>query len=138
MKHDIKFHNDIPEHIKKFCDEEFQKISMKAIGDARHYFTFEMKDGKKTIGAAHGYNYGPDLIIQQVILTEDNRGKGMGTHFMEKIENLARERGCTKIWVDTMDYQAPEFYVRLGYEEAVEIKNYRRNHSRIFFKKHLG
>lgn len=137
MKHDIKFYNEVPKHIRQFCDDEFQKISMSAIGDARHYFTFEMKDGGETIGAAHGYNYGPDLIIQQVILKEEYRGKNLGTLFMEKIENLARERNCQKIWVDTMDYQAPEFYIRLGYDQAVEIKNYRRNHSRIFFSKLL-
>ncbi|NNE00205.1 MAG: GNAT family N-acetyltransferase, partial [Pirellulaceae bacterium] len=47
---------------------------------------------------------------------EDHRGRGLGTAMLVCAETEAVRRGCRYAYVDTMDYQAPEFYRRNGYK----------------------
>lgn len=44
------------------------------------------------------------------------RGRGIGTELVRRAEAEATRRGCKYAYVDTMSYQAPEFYQRLGYQ----------------------
>jgi ribosomal protein S18 acetylase RimI-like enzyme len=51
------------------------------------------------------------------------------THFCRLCQN------CIKAFVDTMSFQAPEFYQRLGFEEIVRIKDFYQGYDRIFYSK---
>ena len=35
---------------------------------------------------------------------------------MQQLENAAREQGAVEAWVDTLEWEAPEFYRKQGYE----------------------
>ena len=41
------------------------------------------------------------------------------------------------IWLDTFDFQAPEFYKKLGFSQFGEIVDYPPGHSRHYFQKRL-
>ena len=45
---------------------------------------------------------------------------------MEMAEHAAREKGCVGIWLDTFDFQAPEFYKRHGYTAFGQVEDFRR------------
>ena len=46
-------------------------------------------------------------------------------------------RGCHHALVDTFDFQAREFYERLGDETVGELHDFRRGHTRFFMRKSL-
>jgi ribosomal protein S18 acetylase RimI-like enzyme len=56
---------------------------------------------------------------------------------MAMAEDLARERGCVGVWLDTFDFQAPEFYRKHGYEQFGRLDDYPPGHQRLFFQKRL-
>ena len=52
-----------------------------------------------------------------------SRGGGYGALLMEKVEEAAIEIGARIITVSTQDFQAREFYERLGYTVFGELEN---------------
>ncbi len=62
----------------------------------------------------------------------------MGSRLMQMAEDLAVEKGCAGIWLDTFDFQAPDFYRRHGYTEfGQQIDDYPPGSKRFFFQKRL-
>jgi hypothetical protein len=52
-------------------------------------------------------------------------------------EDLAREKNCVGIWLDTFDFQAPDFYRKHGFSEFGQLQDYPPGHQRLFFHKRL-
>jgi hypothetical protein len=52
-------------------------------------------------------------------------------------EAKAARRGCREMQLDTHSYQAPGFYLHLGYAPIGELPGWPRDTSRIFFRKAL-
>jgi GNAT superfamily N-acetyltransferase len=65
------------------------------------------------------------------------RGMGYGKLLLEKTENEARELGGYMAHLDTFDFQAKDFYERLGYEVFGVLENCPRGHNRYYLKKQL-
>jgi len=66
------------------------------------------------------------------------RQQGIGTTLLKETERVAIERGCKWAFVDTMEYQAPQFYVRNGYQAAAEIDDWDSlGHKKYFFTRRL-
>lgn len=78
------------------------------------------------------------MFVELLFVPERLRGQGVGRQLMEQAEAVAREKGCTGIWLDTYSFQAPRFYEKLGYVVFGEIANYPPGSSRFFLHKHLG
>jgi GNAT superfamily N-acetyltransferase len=59
----------------------------------------------------------PLLNIHDVIVTESERGQGIGTLLMEATEQLARELGCCKLTLEVLEgnTKAQASYKSLGY-----------------------
>lgn len=90
------------------------------------------------VGGLQAESCGDGFYIKHLWLDEAHRGQGWGKTLMEKAEAEAIDRKCRTLWVDTMSYQAPEFYQKLGYREAGRVECYRERHDRIFYKKDIG
>ena len=56
---------------------------------------------------------------------------------MRTAEEVARERGCAGIWLDTFSFQARGFYEKLGYTVFGRIDDYPPGQSRFWLRKHL-
>src|SRR5205814_3814810 len=56
------------------------------------------------------------LKIDILSIRESSRRQGIGTKLMKMAEDEALRRNCKYAYLDTMSYQAPDFYQRLGYE----------------------
>jgi GNAT superfamily N-acetyltransferase len=68
----------------------------------------------------------------------DCRGQGLGTQLMNEAEAIAVARGCQFAYVDTMEYQAPRFYEKLGYAIVGRLPNWdSHGHSKLFLTKQL-
>lgn len=78
------------------------------------------------------------MFIELLSVPDSLRTQGAGTRLMQAAEDLARQRSCTGIWLDTFSFQAPGFYRKLGFTEFGHIADYPPGHQRHFFQKHLG
>ena len=55
------------------------------------------------------------LTIDTMWVRPDRRGEGLGAAVLDAVEEQARERGCRWAKLNTWEFQAPDFYQRLGY-----------------------
>lgn len=94
-------------------------------------------DKDEILGGLYGRVFYQWLFIELLSVPEQARGQGMGSKLMQMAEDLAREKECVGIWLDTFDFQAPEFYRKHGYSELGEIADYPPGHKRFFFQKRL-
>jgi GNAT superfamily N-acetyltransferase len=78
------------------------------------------------------------LKIKYMSVADDHRRRGIGRQIMSAAEAEAIARGCRYSFVDTMDYQAPVFYQKLGYEIAGKLPNWdSHGHAKLFLMKGL-
>jgi GNAT superfamily N-acetyltransferase len=76
--------------------------------------------------------------INALIVAHDAHGKGIGTALMQKAEELAREEGAHKIWLDTgKGWQAESFYLKHGYRQNTILPNHYFGKDFILFEKML-
>jgi ribosomal protein S18 acetylase RimI-like enzyme len=78
------------------------------------------------------------LKVTYLVVAPERRRRGIGRRLMELAEQEATARGCRYAYVDTMDYQAPTFYRKLGYQLAGQLDDWNsRGHAKCFFTKRL-
>lgn len=91
----------------------------------------------EVIGGLYGEFFYRWLYIELLAIPEQARGQGTGSQLMEMAERAAREKGCVGIWLDTFDFQAPEFYKRHGYTAFGQVEDFPPGHRRFYFQKRL-
>lgn len=77
------------------------------------------------------------LHVDLLWVSEDLRGQGCGKSLLFQIEEEARKRGAKQVYLDTFSFQAPEFYIKFGYEVFGELPDFPPGHQRFFMKKQL-
>jgi GNAT superfamily N-acetyltransferase len=78
------------------------------------------------------------LKISIMAVAEPSCRQGIGRSLLEAAEIESIRRGCSHAYVDTMDYQAPGFYERMGYAVAGRLENWdSHGHSKLFLTKRL-
>ncbi len=90
------------------------------------------------IGGLQGEIFYRWLYIELLAVPEQARGEGTGSRLMDMAQTLAREKGCVGIWLDTFDFQAPDFYKRLGFTEFGHLDDFPPGHKRFFLQKRLA
>jgi GNAT superfamily N-acetyltransferase len=67
-----------------------------------------------------------------------HRSRGVGSDLLAEAERQAVARGCAYSYVDTMSYQAPNFYQDRGYQIVGEIPDWdSHSHSKYYLTKSL-
>lgn len=111
-----------------------QKKGMKPLD----FFAFFIRDSNGNIvGGCAGDNMYGGLFVGQLWVSEPLRGKGYGTKLMLKAEALAKESKCNFIAVNTFDWEAPEFYKKLGFYVEFERKGFDQNSVFYFLRKDI-
>jgi ribosomal protein S18 acetylase RimI-like enzyme len=78
------------------------------------------------------------LKVTYLVVAAEQRHRGIGRRLMDLAEQEAVARGCRFAYVDTMDYQAPEFYRKLAYQLAGKLDDWdSHGHAKHFFVKNL-
>lgn len=90
------------------------------------------------VGGVSGRTFYRWLLIEVVWVHEDLRGAGLGARLMAMVEAEAIGRGCIGAQVDTVTFQAPGFYRKLGYETAGTVEGFPPGFDRHYFSKRLG
>ena len=94
--------------------------------------------GDSILGGIFGSTQFKWLKIDVLAVREDCRGRGIGRELMRRAEAEAVKRGCSRVYVDTMDIQAPEFYTRLGFCEVGRLEDWdSHGHAKLLLVKEL-
>lgn len=96
-------------------------------------FAFFVRDDHETIiGGCNGAMYYDCLYIDQLWVNECSRRQGWGKQLLLASEQLGKEKRCRFSTIKTMDWEALEFYQKLGYDIEYQRTGY-RNHSICYF-----
>ncbi|AXF01720.1 GNAT family N-acetyltransferase [Paraburkholderia hospita] len=97
-----------------------------------------IRDGKERIvGGLTAKTYWEYLEIQFLWVDESHRAIGLASDLMATAEKEAAKRGCKHVFLDTLSFQAPGFYERLGYSEFGRLEGFSGRHDRHFLHKSL-
>lgn len=85
--------------------------------------TFGLYEGNELIGISMGHikhwYTGTEYFIDELCISTENQGQGIGTLFVTEIENACRELGLTHLFLLTgKDVPAYKFYKKQGFFEA--------------------
>ena len=94
------------------------------------------KNGE-VIGGIQGRSSLGLLFVDLFYLPPELRKMGIGTEILFRFEEEGRKRGCTAAFLYTICFQAPDFYLKHGWEEFGRIDCKPEGTSRIFMKKNL-
>ena len=82
-------------------------------------------DDGELVGGIVADTWGGWLAIDLVWVREDQRGSGLGSDLLRRIEERARdERGCVGVRLDTWGFQAKPFYEKQGYTVFGVLEDY--------------
>lgn len=108
-------------------EELFLDLSRKAVNE----------DGK-IIGGIIAKMYCWNCVYVDILwVSEESRGSGLGRTLLQDVEADARLNQATLIHLDTFDFQAKEFYEKLGYEVFGTLVDCPQGHTRYYLKKLL-
>ncbi|EGA72117.1 putative acetyltransferase [Vibrio sinaloensis DSM 21326] len=94
-------------NLQHFPDEDIQSLACIAEDDEGHF-----------LGGLTGEIFTNTLFVEFLWLDEENRSAGTGRKLMQAIEQEAKARGVTDLYLDTYSFQAPGFYAKLGFKEV--------------------
>ena len=81
--------------------------------------------------------FGNWLEIEYLFVKEELRGQGIGSKLLQRAESEAKKRNCRFAFVNTYQFQAPDFYQKHGYKEVFALKNYPYTGQRFYYQKDL-
>ena len=109
-------------------------------GFSEHYPVglFLKTDDGEVMGGLLGNIWAGWLFVDSLWIARPLRGLGHGSALLEAAEKLGKERGCHSALVDTLSFQAPDFYAKLGYEIWGVLDNCPTGHQRLYLRKSLA
>ena len=101
-----------------FVRESLVQFNNSRVGDDGHtpLNLVEYGTDGKVIAGILGGTYWGWMHVDILWVHEDHRNKGIGSKLLFEAEMEAVLRGCHHVHLDTMSWQAPEFYKKHGYE----------------------
>jgi GNAT superfamily N-acetyltransferase len=92
----------------------------------------------ETVGGLSGKFLYDWLFIELMFVPQMVRGMGLGSQLLKRAEEIAIERGCVGVWLDTFGFQARGFYERNGYHVFGTLDEHPRGTQRFFLRKILN
>ena len=122
-----------------FLWREITEIAIKTQGHKEHEsFGFFMRDENNQIkGGCNGFIFYGCLYVDQLWVDDSLRKKGYGTQLMQLAEKLAKEKKCLFMAVNTMHWEALDFYKKLGFYVEFERRGFEKNSIFYFLRKDL-
>jgi GNAT superfamily N-acetyltransferase len=100
-----------------------------------HAIGLSLEREGETVGGLVGEVHWDWFYIKLLAVSPEVQGQGCGRSLVGCAEQLAREKRCIGIWVNTYSFQAPGFYLSLGFQEFGRLPDNPIGHDRVFFFK---
>lgn len=95
-------------------------------------------DGGALIGGLNGVTHWRWLYVRHLWVGENQRGRGLGRRLMAEAEQVAQDRGCIGVYVDTFDPRVAAFYESLDFFRTGQIADFPKGGRRFFMSKRLS
>ena len=113
--------------------------SQQSGGDMPNYLFATVRDDQgAVVGGLLGATYLGWLQIQAVWLPDTLRGRDFGTELMAIAEREAVRRGCPRVFLETLSFQALPFYEKLGYSVISRLPDFPAGGARFALTKNLS
>ncbi len=110
-----------------------------AANEPRPLLVFALGPENHVLGGLLGETQLSWLKVQILAVEHDSRKNGIGSRLLRAAEGEAMNRGCRHVYLDAMEYHAPEFYERHGYECVGTVPDWdSRGRSKYTYTKDLG
>lgn len=130
------FTNEIKKKIfHRFKDQAVEAVGFNGLSDET--ISFEVFNQNKLIGAIVVQIFWEQLHIKYLFVEKKSRGQGIATQLMKHVLEFAKKRGCHFAFVETMSFQALEFYSKLGFTIDFSREGYARNTTFYYLRKDL-
>lgn len=90
------------------------------------------------VGGVVGRTWGACAEIQQLWVAPAQRRQGAGTALLHSFHSEAAQRGCTLVYLETFSFQAPDFYLALGYTCCQVIEGFPGGIKKYLMQIHLA
>ena len=134
--------------IKKSTKKGISALSDKLWGDAitKHYgsqvswikkdFIFNATENQEIIGIVEGKFEAGVLYINDLAVSEDYRGKGIGKALLKKAEDFGKKMGAHKAHLITgKGWDTEEFYKKFGYIKIADLPNHYLKKDFVIYEK---
>ncbi|MEZ4767946.1 MAG: GNAT family N-acetyltransferase [Caldilineales bacterium] len=122
-----------------FLENRIIEHNYEAVGasDGRGLAAFVRNEQGEVIAGIAGYTWAGMAELEFLWVDESLRGQGIGAQLLAAVEEEARSRGCALVITSTYSFQAPDFYLRHGYQIAGQIEDSPPGHTNFWLKKDL-
>ncbi|MGE0634657.1 MAG: GNAT family N-acetyltransferase [Pseudobdellovibrionaceae bacterium] len=126
-------------YLKRFIFEGLDSYAEEMTGSTAEMDQFSVSAhwGEELVGGLIGVIFWGSLQIDQIFVSPKFRSQGVGKALMEEALAIAREKGCAFCTVETMEFQAAEFYQQIGFKIEFKRTGYRDRHTLYFFRMDL-
>jgi len=100
--------------------------------------SFEIFDGTEFVGAIVVQPFWEQLHIKYLFVEKNYRGQGIARQLMNRALEFGIKCGCQFAFVETMSFQAPEFYQKMGFTIEFSRPGYAENTTFHYLKKSLN
>ncbi|MCP3032542.1 GNAT family N-acetyltransferase [Halobacillus sp. A1] len=99
-------------------------------------FSFVLRnDREEIVGGITVNTFWRHMHIEFLWVDKRVRGEGFGSKLLQKVEELAIEKDCRLIYLDSFSFQAPSFYINNGYEVFGVIEDHPKGFNQYFLQK---
>ncbi len=124
----------------QFLEDRIIEFNYQATGytDGKLLAIFD-RDAQGAITAGvSGFTWGGVCQVDWLWVRQDLRTQGTGRRLMEAVEAEAVRRGCRKIVLSSHSFQAPGFYIRLGFTIMGQYEDYPLGFQSVYLEKRLA
>ena len=139
MPYKISFEpNPRPDDIQSLGDNIMAYAKQQKGQEPLQFFAFFIRDEDNTIiGGCNGCTLYGSLYIDQLWVDDSIRHQGYGTQLIKVAEQFGLDHQCTFATVNTMDWEAEDFYKKLGFKVDFVRSGYEKNSKMLFLSKML-
>jgi len=125
------------EELSSRLTKELTAFNIAATGaDDQRDLSVRVTDDKgELVAGLSGWSWGGCGGINLVWVRADARHQGWGSRLLEAAEAEARARGCSRMVVSSITFQAPGFYERHGYVDTGRTEGLPGGHADVHFLK---
>lgn len=139
MKFQIQ-QNKLRDEVKKRIFDGFGSHAIESTGInglSEDPISFEIFDRTEFVGAIVVQLFWKQLHIKYLFVEKNYRGQGIARQLMNHALEFGIKRGSQFAFVETMSFQAPEFYKKMGFVIEFSRSGYAKNTTFHYLKKSL-